>query len=192
MLKGRWSANEGSFKSHSAPSGSCWYCQSFKNKLQREILIIFLSFFVSSQMIPRSPCISETTRVGPPSSTAVASNNCCCHGCCCPHPCGFYGVPFSASCFVFSTDVLVPDCILIFLEDMWLNQLINFIQPLAIMLNCPLWVAVINYNVWTGVEESRGRVPKSCSCIKLHFMSDISNKVTKAIYRRTMYIILFH
>lgn len=82
VLKGRWSTNETSFKSHLGRSGSYLYCQSFENKLQREILIIMpdtcLSLCVPSQMIPRLPCISETTRVGP---SAVTSNNCCCSGC---------------------------------------------------------------------------------------------------------------
>lgn len=54
---------------------------------------------------------------------------------------------------------------------MWLNQLINFIQPQTIMLSCPLWAAVINCRVSAVVRESGGSVPKSCSCIRLHFMS---------------------
>lgn len=137
-------------------------------KLQREILIITSHMSFSLCLLTDDTKIALHLRDNQgrsPSSTAVASNNCCCHGCCLT-PCGFYGVSFSASCFVFSTDASVPDCFLIFLEDVWLNQLINVIQLPAIMLNCPLWFAVINYNVWTGVEESRGWVPKVCSCVR--------------------------
>lgn len=128
MLKGRWWTNERSFKSHLGPSGSYLYCQRLKSKLQREILIVMsdtISFFVSSQMIPRSPCISETTRVGPhvpllwcPMLLLWVLLNCAFNPCC-----------FHASCFVFTTNVWVPDCFLIILDDMWFNQLINLIQP---------------------------------------------------------------
>lgn len=56
--------------SHLGASGRCSNCKSIKNKEQREILIAApdshgsLSLSVSSQMIRRLRCISETTRVG--------------------------------------------------------------------------------------------------------------------------------
>lgn len=129
--------------------GVVYIVRHSKNKLQREILIIMsdnISFFVSSQTIPRSPCTSETTKVGshlpvpwsPMLPFGVLLN--CAFNCCC----------FPASCFVFTAEV--PDCFLIILADVRFDQLINFILQQTVMLYGPLWAAAVNYNVCSDVR----------------------------------------
>lgn len=116
-------------------------------------MLVVLSVFVSSQMTPRSLCISETTRVGPRLSLL-------CHPITVEVkplllPVVFIIVCFSVSWFDFTAEASVPDCFFYLLGDMWLSQLINFIQQLTLMLYCPLWVPAINYGVWTNASKNK-------------------------------------
>lgn len=124
MLKGGWSANEISFKSHLGPfrGGICIVRASETNYKEKYWLLCLTLGCLCLCLLADDTKIALHLRDNQGESTSSSA------------------LPFNAWFFVcllfFCFDALVPDCFL------WLNQLINLV--LTITLYCPLWAAAID------------------------------------------------
>lgn len=134
MLKGRWSTNERSFISFGTFGELLILSELHKQTTKRNIDYYFWTHTSFSLCL-----LTDDTKIAlhlrdnqgrSLSSTAVVSKTVvvvamCLYSLLYLWLCVFICLPPVS---VFTTKVLVPDCFLIFLEDVWLNQLINFVQ----------------------------------------------------------------